>query len=232
MNFLILGNGLLAKACVSFFKYDEEIIIFASGVSNSKEKKLEEFSRERSMLINALSKNKFIVYFSTCSIEDPELNDTPYVKHKVAMEAEVRRAKNYLIFRLPQVVGHTKNPNTLTNYLYGKIVSGSFFHVWGKAKRNLIDVDDVAKIAYFILKNKGVMNETLNIVSPVSFFIVDLVNIFESILNKKANYEVLDIGGNYSINNCIEIHDAMDAGVIFNDLYAEKILRKYYEKRL
>ena len=46
-----------------------------------------------------------IVYFSTCSIEDPSAQDSEYVKHKIRMENRVRERESYLILRLPQVAG-------------------------------------------------------------------------------------------------------------------------------
>jgi len=115
---MIIGTGLIAQAFIQHFEDDPNVIIFASGVSNSRENRSQAFLRERQMLIEALSFQKMLVYFSTCSVCDPELQTSPYVMHKKEMEVFVAHsAKDYAIFRLPQVVGETPNPNTLTNYL-------------------------------------------------------------------------------------------------------------------
>ena len=63
---MIIGNGLIAN---SFLDSDlNNIIIFASGVSNSKEENLLEFDREKKLLLRIIYENfnKKIVYFSTC----------------------------------------------------------------------------------------------------------------------------------------------------------------------
>jgi hypothetical protein len=104
---MVVGNGMLARA-FSDFAEDESKLIFASGVSNSGETIASEFQREVD-LIKSLAgiKNQFI-YFSTVSIHDPELIHTPYVAHKLLIEKLVSESfVNYLIFRLPIVVGKT-----------------------------------------------------------------------------------------------------------------------------
>ena len=42
---MVIGNGLVASA-FSKYKNDDDVIIFASGVSNSSTNKKEEFERE------------------------------------------------------------------------------------------------------------------------------------------------------------------------------------------
>lgn len=75
---MIVGNGLIASAFSSYFRDDPNVVVFASGVSNSRECRGEAFQRERQMLMDALRLEKFMLYFSTCSVNDPELLDTPY----------------------------------------------------------------------------------------------------------------------------------------------------------
>lgn len=159
---MIVGNGMIASAFKSYFGDDPDVIVFASGVSNSRENRGEEFLREKKMLMECMSYEKFTFYFSTCSVNDPELLDAPYVVHKKEMETLVRSAKDYAIFRLPQVVGKTPNPNTLTNYLYRQIMSGSNFKVWRHATRNLIDVDDVASIVSYLVRASLASGVTTN----------------------------------------------------------------------
>ena len=53
---MIIGNGLLAKAFIEY-KNNDEIVIFASGVSNSLEEKQSEFKRETDLLKLAILKS-------------------------------------------------------------------------------------------------------------------------------------------------------------------------------
>jgi nucleoside-diphosphate-sugar epimerase len=225
---MIVGDGLIATVFRPYFFEDSEIILFASGVSNSREVCKKSFLRENAMLVEALRLEKLICYFSSCSVNDPELYDAPYVVHKRAMEALVSSAKDYVIFRLPQVVGRTPNPNTLTNYIHHKIMSGEQIHVWKHAKRNLIDVDDVALIVNYLVRNVSVNKVTLNVASPDSISIDTLVSIFELVLNKKAHYDLVDAGGAYPIDIGLTNAVANQAGVKFDDSYIERLIRKYY----
>ncbi len=98
---MIIGNGLLAQAFSPVFANDAHVIAFASGVSNSRETRAEAFARERELLTSTLEREKFILYFSTCSVHDPELAESPYVRHKIDMEHLVCNAAQKAIFRLP-----------------------------------------------------------------------------------------------------------------------------------
>lgn len=67
---MIVGDGLIASLFTSHDK--ENVIFFASGVSNSLETKEEEFLREENLIRNTIKNNpnKIFLYFSTCSIYD------------------------------------------------------------------------------------------------------------------------------------------------------------------
>lgn len=226
---MIIGNGLIATAFMGRdFESNPNVVIYASGVSNSKEVRSEAFLRERTMLAEAVASEKFICYFSTCSIHDRELQDAPYVVHKKQMESLVKKAKNYAIFRLPQVVGRTPNPHTLTNYIYDKIMHGDQFHVYKHAKRNLIDVDDVARIVSYLVCNASVNKITTDVATPFFISIPALVNVFELVLNRKAHYDYVDAGGTYPVDISLVIAVANQADVKFDDMYIERLIRKYY----
>jgi nucleoside-diphosphate-sugar epimerase len=225
---MIIGNGLIAKSFVQEFGDDPNVIIFASGVSNSREINSDAFLREKQMLIEALSQKKMLVYFSTCSVDDPELITTPYVINKMEMETLVRSAKDFAIFRLPQVVGKTPNPNTLTNFLNKKIISCEPFQVWRHATRNLIDVDDVAAIVTYLIRSSVTSGITINIACPYSVTVPQLVKIFELVLNKKASYTEVEAGGTYMIDASLATKVAREIGIDFDDAYVEKLIRKYY----
>lgn len=225
---MIVGNGLIAKSFKSYFETDLDFIVFASGVSNSSETSAVEFLRERSLLLEAIDQNKFLLYFSTCSIYDTELNNSLYVKHKKEMEALVSESRKYTIFRLPQVVGKTENPNTLTNYIYNHIVHGIKFQVWKKAYRNLIDVRDVATIVNYLVRSTQVNNQIVNVACPFSISIPTLVSTFESVLGVAAQYDLIDSGGSYLIDTNLVSKVADELDIDFDADYVNKLIRKYY----
>ncbi len=223
---MIIGHGLVAKA-FPFFADCPDILIFASGVSNSGETDAAAFGREKELLQSHLKNGRKIVYFSTCSLFDPALTKAPYIGHKKEMEELVGKAKSFAIFRLPQVVGNTPNRHTLTNFLYQKIKDGSPFEVWKNATRNIIDIDDVAVIVKECLSREK-DNQTANIACPTSTPILELVAIFEKVLGKKADYSVVDAGGSYDIDSKNMQQIAARLGIRFGDAYAESVIRKYY----
>jgi len=224
---MIVGNGFLAKTFKENYEKDTNIIIFASGVSNSNETDQKIFDREKIFLIKCLRKNKKLIYFSTCSVYENSLNHSAYIKHKIFMEDIVKRSADYLIFRLPQIVGNSPNPNTLTNFLYERISRREPFNIYKNCKRNIIDVEDVFKISSFII-NSGVNKSTINIASPKSTEIMDLVKIFEGILNVKASYNLLERGESYNIDVTYSLKIANDMNIHFDGFYNERIIRKYY----
>jgi len=225
---MIIGNGLIAESFKSYFDADLDFIVFASGVSNSGETNISEFVRERSLLLDAIEQNKFLLYFSTCSIYDPELQNSLYVKHKKEMEMLVSRSRKYMIFRLPQVVGKTRNPNTLTNYIYNRIVSGMKFQIWKKAYRNIIDVEDVAAIVNYLVRRAQVNNEIVNVACPFSISISTLVSTFESVLGVAADYDLIDSGSSYPIDTNFVLQAAHELDIDFNSAYVNKLISKYY----
>src|SRR5690606_10434611 len=98
-NHMIVGNGLIASAFQSSpLKDDPNIVVFASGVSNSRETSKDEFLRERQLLLETINQGKLILYFSTCSVYDPSQKDAPYITHKLEMEDLVRQSNAYRIF--------------------------------------------------------------------------------------------------------------------------------------
>ncbi|MFZ6846091.1 NAD-dependent epimerase/dehydratase family protein [Undibacterium sp. RuTC16W] len=225
---MIIGNGLLARAFAPLFASDARHLIFASGVSNSLETNAEAFAREKVLLTSALTQNKTTVYFSTCSVYDPKLTESPYVRHKIEMEELVLNAGAMTVFRLPQVVGKTNNPHTLTNYLHQQISSRLPFKIWRHARRNLIDVQDVSSIATYLLRHQHTANQIINIANPLSTSIQDLVKIFENTLDIQALCEVLESGASYDIEATIAIRAASCMGIHFDHTYVNNLIRKYY----
>jgi nucleoside-diphosphate-sugar epimerase len=225
---MIIGRGLIANAFAGAFASAPEVVIFASGVSDSGETRPEAFEREEHLLARSQAERPaLLVYFSTCSVEDRERADTAYVRHKLRMEARARET-DHIVFRLPQLVGHTPNPSTLTNYLYARIASGAPFAVWKNAWRNIIDVADMARIAGHMIADERCRNRTLNVGCPEPVRVVDLVAIFERVLGVTAVFEQIDRGGRYGIDVAEAVRVAKGIGIEFGPDYVENVIRHYY----
>ena len=189
----IEGSGFIAKKFKkysSFFKKNN-CILYAAGVSNSLQNKKKEFEREIQRINKFIKINKKkIIYVSTYSIFDKSRNHK-YVKNKIKIEKIIKKkVEKYIIFRLPEVVGSNKNPNTLVNFLYKKIKKRKKFYLWINAKRNLIDIDDVVKFIIFFIKLNQNKNKVINLLNPNFNTPIDIVNELEIILNKKAIYKI------------------------------------------
>lgn len=230
---MIIGSGLLAHAFSNAFSQREDVCIYAAGVSNSSCTDAREFARERERLGAALRKTMHVdafVYFGTCSVADPEAQNTPYVRHKLAMEQMVYSHPQNLILRLPQVAGKTPNPHTLLNFLYARISRSESFNLWSNAKRNIIDVVDAASIARQLIANNSARNTTINIVNTVNYPMADIVSAMERVVGKCAVYEVVERGSDYLIDTSAIFPVLEKAGVEFGNDYLEKVIDKYYGK--
>lgn len=227
---MIIGSGMLARAFKDSMHDRSEVVICAAGVSNSQCTDAREFDRERSSLERCLSEtraSKRFVYFSTCSIYDPESINTAYVQHKLAMEELVRAHSGHLILRLPQVAGRTPNPHTLLNYLYARIARGERFAVWGRARRNIIDCDDLCKLSIALL-DEGLRGETFNVANIHDYSLIQVVTAIERVAGGHAVYDVVDRGGAYTVDVSRLLAYIEAIAISFDDNYLERVLRKYY----
>ena len=223
---MVIGQGLIARSFYPRYGKDGSVLIFASGVSNSREQRCSEFDRERILLTNALSSsNGKLVYFSSCGVESRD--SSPYMCHKRHMESLVLGSPEGMVFRLPQVVGRTENPNTLTNYLHARIVRGEQFTVWANAERNLIDIDDVVAICTRLIDGPS-PQRTVSVVSGRALPIPVILSLFERALGCKADYVIEQKGSGLPTDGTIAAAIAKELGIDFGPDYAERTIRKYY----
>ncbi|UKB79321.1 NAD-dependent epimerase/dehydratase family protein [Chryseobacterium sp. MEBOG07] len=195
---MIIGNGILANAVRLYDK--EDVIFFASGVSNSLEKNPAEFEREISLMKLVISQypDKKMIYFSTCSIYDPSKTDSPYVMHKLAIENVIaEHCSSYIIFRVGNAVGRGGNPNTLINFLKNSILSENKLTIHSNARRILIGTDDIASFVGKYMKNFN--NEIVNLAYPYQYALPEILTQLEDHLSKNAAYESVDEGSFYNI---------------------------------
>ncbi len=228
---MVIGNGLLARRFDSYATNDR-FLVFASGVSNSKTKNPDAYGREVSLLRECIEQHpdKIIIYFSTCSIYDPDEKHSIYVQNKLVIENIIQTtARQYFIFRVSNVAGRSTNPNTLLNYFHYHINNGINFDLWMNACRNIIDIDDVYFIAHQLMKNNPPSPEPINIASPFSYPVKEIVLAIESFLDTKSNYVEVNKG------SCFEI-DLSDIHLIlgksptkFGTGYLARLLTKYFK---
>ena len=225
---MIIGNGLIAN----LFKNDdrENVVFFASGVSNSLETEKSAFLREENLLRKTLEENpeKIFIYFSTCSLYDSSKNGSFYVNHKLRMEQIVEElSRNFLILRVSNAVGKGGNPNLLMNYLINAFHQEKEITVHTLATRNLIDADDVKNITLKFI-NENSFNKIINVAYLENFSTIQILEILEKHFNKIAKTSLVKSGQSYLIS----IPEA-EAYFAENKLtekkeYLLRIIKRYY----
>ena len=225
---MVVGDGLIA----SLFKenYRNDVVFFASGVSNSLEKEIINFDREENLIRDTLEENpdKIFVYFSTCSIYDSSKNGSDYVLHKFKMEQIIRsKAKQFLILRVGNAVGKGGNPNLLINYFMCCAKTQSTINVHTKATRNLIDAEDIKKITEKLL-TENYLNKIINVAYIQIYSVVEILEIIERFYHKKLDLNLIKSGSRYDIN-IPEIETYFKENQLTSkDEYLMAILKKYY----
>lgn len=237
---MVIGNGFIAQS-LQVFKDNHDLIIFASGVSNSNEKNLSAYTKELNLLKSFLMHypEKIFVYFSTLAVFDPSLQNSEYIKHKKNIEHFIsRNAARYFIFRLPNVVGFSNNPHTLLNFFFNKIIRKEKVTVYKQAKRYLLDITDMQTIITSILIRKLLpVNHSYNINLYPAIAAIDIFNTFCKELSVECPYEIIDGGSDYSLNydemlRLIE-NKQLPLSLEFDttEEYLKKMIKKYYYGR-
>ena len=113
---MIIGNGSIANV----LKDREDIIFFASGVSNSSCIDEKEYEREFNLL-KTVSTDNHIVYFSNLGIY---YKQDRYTRHKRDIEEYIRNNyKSYTIVRI-EVCEWVTTPNTILNVFKKQLSQG------------------------------------------------------------------------------------------------------------
>ncbi|SUX46934.1 NAD-dependent epimerase/dehydratase family protein [Chryseobacterium indoltheticum] len=225
---MIVGNGLIASLFVD--NDDENVIFFASGVSNSLETRVEEFLREENLIKNTISENtdKVFVYFSTCSIYDSSKTGSDYVLHKLKMEQLIKKScPQFLILRVSNAVGKGGNPNLLMNYIVKAVKNDETINVHTQATRNLIDVDDIRNVTFDLLKQQS-LNKIINVAYSKNYSILEIVEVVEKFYHKKININLLKSGSGYDINIPEIEQYFIEINQVGKDIYLYNILQKHF----
>ena len=225
---MIIGNGLIAEGFKNFSH--SKFVILAAGVSNSLETRLGEFEREKDLVLETLKQypNKKVIYFSTVLINSI---DNPYYTHKREIEKLIAsNSREWVIFRVPQLVSGRGNSNNLIQYLKDKIVQGDEFVIYEGVMRSLLDIEDLVKFVRLSVKkvSRGIIN-----ISGIE--ILKVINICELIaltLNKPLRVIIKD---KYEDSSWTELNDIIiESSIVLLDIksegYAKKLINKYINK--
>jgi nucleoside-diphosphate-sugar epimerase len=225
---MVIGHGMLANTFHSYAK-SQDILVFASGVSNSRETNVAAYAREETLLRESLKAHPYtlFIYFSSCSIYDSTLQNSPYVLHKIKMENIIQnKAQKWLILRLPQVVGPTNSP-TLVNFLFQSILAHKEITIFKHATRNLIWHEDVFTIIHEIIKIPTMLNQIINIASLYNKSVSQIVEYIEQITSTQAKKSFINSGQSYNID-ISAILDFVSTKQILSEDYSFQVLKLYW----
>lgn len=230
---MVIGNGMIANRFENYHK-NNDVIIFASGVSNSRETKKKNFERETNLLEKVINENpeKHLVYFSTCSVADEGREQSPYILHKKNIERLIAtEIKSYHIFRVPNVAGLSNNPYTLLNFLIFSILGDKQVTIWKNADRNIIGIDELYALADYLIKKDLYVNRTTNLANTINYTMTEILIEVENHLQKKAD-AVYEPKGTRQFIDVSNLSTAIrDLSINFNKEYLSRLLKKYYHSR-
>tara|TARA_E500000178_G_scaffold354867_1_gene425436 strand:- start:1169 stop:1876 length:708 start_codon:yes stop_codon:yes gene_type:complete len=230
----IVGKGFIGKNLNKIKKELKETnyIIYAAGISHSKTKSKKELNRELNSFISFSKKNYFkkIIYISTADVTNNIVNKSLYVKNKIKIENLIKKKfKNYIILRLPQIIGKNRNMNTLINFFYLNIKKNKPLILIKNFKRNVLDIDDVLKVIKIIINNKKLKNRIITLSNKFNVQPIDIVKIFEKKMSKLVNYKFKKIRKQiWRLNHEKNAHYFKRANIRFNRNYLSKAIDKYY----
>lgn len=197
---MIVGNGQIATALNECDR--DDMVFFASGVSDSTCREEQEFNKEKELLKAILSKHrdKTIIYFGSCATSAPDYPKNTYYQHKENMEDIIKKTtENYYIFRLPQLFGKLKKHKTLINFIYYSMIENRPFEVYTNAYRYVLEIADLRSlVGYYIkLSQPGV---TVDLANDYRYSVEEIVNTFEQLLGTKAKYSLVDKTDAYDLD--------------------------------
>ena len=226
---MIIGNGFLASAFKN--QIEENFVIFASGVSDSSCTDESSFLREEQLLLNTIveTQDKFFVYFSSCGVISQELLGVPYYRHKLKMEQIICSTHpQYLIFRLPQVIGKSRNNKTLVNNFFESVSAGHKITLQRFSKRYFIDIDNIVLFLIHVYKGLVLKNKIINIACPIEYTALELLQVIETLTGLSANYQLEDAGSSYSLDTSMFSNEAPILQIELSDSYLMRAIQKHY----
>jgi len=236
----IVGRGMIARAFEPLVPRLGRTLIFASGVSDSSCSRPEEYGKERRLLETTidgcLADGRRLVYFSSAGAvygdwQDQRDETTPlspntmYGENKVVFEEVIRDSGvDYLIARLPNVVGPVQNPNNLVPTLVRQAVEGRA-RILTHACRDIMDVVDVADLIARLV-TRGVSSQVVLVASGICRSAADLFDLIQEQLGTSATVQLVDGGipHRYRIDNLRRLLGMDD---VFPPDYPSLVISKY-----
>jgi hypothetical protein len=212
----------------------DDIVFFCSGVSNSSEINEAAFKREYDLLQEQVHLKKKLVYFSSYFVNFDEYQQKKYYQHKSQIEKFIQDTFDaYTIYRLPQVVGFSYNPHTLTNFIYNSIAESKAIPVFKNSKRNVIDIRCIKRVVKYANNENLFHNRVTNLIATINFDIENIIQVFETVMDKKVDkYFVETQEHEFPIlleEPMKEIYERL--GIVFNGDYLETLIKNYYERK-
>tara|TARA_B100001027_G_C16245809_1_gene321820 strand:- start:1073 stop:1513 length:441 start_codon:yes stop_codon:yes gene_type:complete len=139
-----------------------------------------------------------------------------------------RLFKNYLIVRLPEVIGKNSNPYSLFNFLLNRIKNNKKIVTSSKCYRNFIDIDDAKLVVKYLLDNKY-NRLTINVANISMIKVIDIIALLSSIIKKNFIIEENSKFDNekFSIETELMKKINNDLKINFNEDYLNRVFSKY-----
>ncbi len=241
----ILGSGMIARALAPYADEFPDTVVFAQGLSNSRNATMAEWSREGQALTVALmqcaDQGKRIVYFSSGMVYGDsalpwrEDNDNghrrmPYAQHKKMCELELQSMSihfgvPYLVLRLGNLVGERQNPAQLIPALVAQVRAGHVT-VQNNATRDLMDVEDMAHIVVDLLRTSTGQSEILNVASGQSVRVSMIVDVLCRVLGRYADTHMVVDAGDRQQFDISRLKERLPH-IWFDSAYPFRALEKY-----
>ncbi len=183
---MIVGHGLIARELMAQGADRMNVMFYAAGVSNSRCSDAGEYERDRSRLVTSFRADRRCIYFSTCSLYG---EDSPYTEHKRRLEDMVLM-QGGAVLRLSNVVGPNAPGYQLIPHLSARIARGELLVLQRAARRNIVDVTDVVRIARALTDVAGVVNVAATYDNSLS----EIVAALEDATGDKARCDFIEGG--------------------------------------
>lgn len=242
----IIGGGMIARSFQPYIDDPQlrDVVIFASGVSDSATTAPEAYIREQTLLFDTLraceDSGQRLVYFSsggaiygprnaTRTETSPTYPTTDYGRQQLLCEgAIINSGAPYLIIRLPNLVGPNQRGGQLIPTLVHQAMNGHA-RLFTRATRDLLDVDDSARLVVGLLHNH-VAGEIVTVASGRSLPIDQIFTEICAILSITPETERIDKGDTqqFDISKLrYLLGDTLDVDALIGEDYLKRILLNY-----
>ena len=229
---IVVGDGMIGEACRQFHAEEFSAVFFASGVADSSCTDPGQFLRERALLEYHLEEygNLPLIYFSSASVYDHSLNQTSaYVAHKLLMERLVSTRPPYVICRITQIVGKSRNKRTIVSSFYQSIVNRQLIKIQRSARRNFIDVDDMVRLVLEALRAGEGLNQVIDVGSLRYDSPMRLLEVLGARVGLEPVFEMVDGGGSFEVDPSIAARFSGALGIQFDEDYLPAVIAKYVQ---